>query len=605
MVLLKKIKKINKILLSLYLLLSIGFFIGILLLTINLSFLVGIETFMRITLLAILYLILIFYLLYGFVWLFSKKTIKLIIYTIFIIIFTFATYFGSYYINKTYRIIDSINKEEITYTTNLILLNNTVFRNTKEFKVGMINNDSDIAGNVLAHEMIKKENYLFTIIDYFDYHEMLEALNDKEIDGLFIASNYESFLSEDELYSSIAESTKVYNSLSKTIKKQNTNVSASDFKKPFTILLMGIDSTSGGLNKNDAFNGDSIMLITFNPKTLSSTFLSIPRDTYVPITCNNNQENKINKSAYAGAQCMMDTITKLTGIKIDHYVKMNFTGLVDLVNAVGGVYVDVPYSFCEQDSKRRFDEHLIYLKSGYQKLNGEQALALSRNRKTHPECSKEWNLGERNDFIRGQNQQLVVQALLNQAKTIRNVDSLIKILNSISKNMDTSMQTNQILSFYETAKNLLFGMIEGNNNLLKTEKLYLQTYPLTIYKVGMAEIYQQKSLDEVIKAMKINLELISSEPIKEFSFDANTTYEIPVIGKGLFDSVRRQTVPDFKGKYKDEAINWGKQNNIVIKVKEVNNNPEIENNIILSQNIPATQITNLVNEIEITIQMSN
>ena len=198
------------------------------------------------------------------------------------------------------------------------------------------------------------------------------------------------------------------------------------------------------------------------------------------------------------------------------------TSVVDLVNALGGVNVDVPYSFCEQDSQRRFDKYTQYVKQGPQKLNGEQALALSRNRHYYDFCGKEWNKGTRNDFVRGQNQQLVVQGIINKVKELKNVDSFYKLLSVLSNNMDTNMSTNQILSFYETGKKILFNVLDGNDKILKVDKLYLQTSNLMILG-SSTEIYQKKSLEAVVNAMKINLGLLESEPIKTFTFDANVT----------------------------------------------------------------------------------
>ena len=109
------------------------------------------------------------------------------------------------------------------------------------------------------------------------------------------------------------------------------------------MLLMGIDSTEEGLDKNAVANGDSLMLVTFNPKTLNATMLSIPRDSYVPISCFvGKYENKITHAAWHGTDCMMQTIEDYFGITIDYYAKVNFKGLVHLVDAVGGIDVEVP-----------------------------------------------------------------------------------------------------------------------------------------------------------------------------------------------------------------------------------------------------------------------
>ena len=128
-----------------------------------------------------------------------------------------------------------------------------------------------------------------------------------------------------------------------------------------------------------------LMVITFNPKTLTSTMLSIPRDSYVPIACFSGQrKNKITHAAWQGESCMQKTIENFLDIDIDYYVKINFKGVVKLVDTLGGVEVDVPYNLCEQNSNRQWGANTVYIEEGRQVLNGEQALAFARNRHPNP-----------------------------------------------------------------------------------------------------------------------------------------------------------------------------------------------------------------------------
>ena len=234
--------------------------------------------------------------------------------------------------------------------------------------------------------------------------------------------------------------------------KENT------LNKPFTVLILGVDSTN---NVNAAFNGDTIMIVTFNPKTLNATMFSIPIDTYAKIACGNRQFQKINTSAYGGANCVIKTVTNITGVNIDYYVKINFKGVVDLVDALGGVEVDVPYSFCEQNSNRYWDDYTVFVEKGHQVINGEQALALSRNRHSakNSDFMKKYcpdlTDGVRNDFVRGQNQQLVIEGILKRIKEIRNANKLLEILDVISKNIDTNLSTDEMFSFYEVLESLI------------------------------------------------------------------------------------------------------------------------------------------------------
>ena len=101
-----------------------------------------------------------------------------------------------------------------------------------------------------------------------------------------------------EEYKNIGTETKIIATKEKTLTKEEiakytgeemVNINQSNqITEPFTVLLMGIDSTEETLSKNATGNGDALMLVTFNPKTLNATILSIPRDSYVPIACFTN-----------------------------------------------------------------------------------------------------------------------------------------------------------------------------------------------------------------------------------------------------------------------------------------------------------------------------
>ena len=220
---------------------------------------------------------------------------------------------------------------------------------------------------------------------------------------------------------------------------------------------MGIDSIVTDITNANS-NADSLMLLTFNPDTLNTTILSIPRDSYVPISCGYfNKTNKITHSGWFGEACVEETIENFTGIDIDYYCKVVFKGMFDLVDVLGGITVDVPFSFCEQNSERQWGKNAISLKLGVQELNGEEALALARNRHKNPSslCKSTWENWSSDDFVRGQNQQKILAAIIAKAKSIKDVNSIINILNATSKHMDTNISTTQILSLYDVVKNII------------------------------------------------------------------------------------------------------------------------------------------------------
>lgn len=509
----------------------------------------------------------------------KEKQSRFFIFVVIASIFIFAQAIGSYYILKTYSTLNSMNKNEITYTTAFVTLKDSKIKDIssiKNAKIGIVEDDTSIEGYVIGKEIIK-ENSLEknnTLVDYEDFTALVKGLYSKDIDIMIVSEDYVSMFDEINEYKNISSETKVIYKKEKTYTKdeiakltgEDTNISSSDkIDKPFTVLVMGIDSTAPTLKKNASGNGDALMLLTFNPKTLNATILSIPRDTYVPIACFANQkENKITHAAWNGASCMIKTIENFTDVDIDYYVKVNFQGVVKLVNAMDGIEVDVPLDFCESNSKRATsNDKLICLKEGKQTLNGEQALALARHRKTLLT----------GDLQRGVNQQLVIQGMLNKVKSIKSAGQMLKILDMVSQNIDTNFTTNQILSFYDIAKNLVLTSSESSN-LINIRQLYLSGSSQMIYdeRSGLVlynYIPNKSSLNQIVKAMKDNLSAKPNLDVKRMNFNIEEEYEMETIGTDNLSATSTYTLlPNFVGKSESYAVNWLRSNGVSYEIKE-------------------------------------
>ena len=469
----------------------------------------------------------------------KNKTKNYVWYFIFLIIFIAVELFISININKISNSLSKITNTEAGYSSSIVVLEDSNFNDVedlKNHKIGMINDSNNIEGYVLPMEIIEDKDFNEEdIVSYDTFIEMINDLYDNKIDAMFISSSYVSMFVTEEGYEDIASKTKViYEKNKKAVKKQNTT--SKTLSEPFSLLIMGVDSSSSSLKKSNSFNGDTLILITFNPNTMNATILSIPRDTRVPIVCTKTKsKNKINSTGAYGAECVMDTITNFTGIEIDYWVKVNFQGVISLVNALGGIEVDVPYSFCESDSKRRFGNNTIYIEKGLQTLNGEQTLAFARNRHTWPRyCGKKYSNYTSNDFIRGQNQQQIVKATINKLKNIRSLSEIYKILDIVGDNIDTNIDKNTMITGFDTFKNIIFNSKNINSDdFIGTQRLYLSGYDNMINGIYYFE-YSNQSLKEVTDAMKINLEIKKPEMDKEFSFSINNPYEDVQIGKDIY-----------------------------------------------------------------------
>lgn len=531
----------------------------------------------------------------------------------FILLFTVTSY-ACTTINGIYSSISKIYKEKTIYEVSVISKSNSNINKITDINkniIGIIKEDNKEVINELSNEIIKENNLNKDneIKEYDSSSDIINALYSNEIDIALVESNYVSIFSTIDTYKNISTETKKIASKSKTSKKEDDKTLKGN-DEPFTILLLGMDSTIKDISTVTSFNADSIMLITFNPKTYNATILSIPRDTYVPISCiNGKPESKITHSGWNGESCVINTIENWMDIKIDHYIKVNFTALVSLVDSIGGIEVDVPYSFCEQNSNREWGQNTIYVKKGQQTLNGEQALALSRNRHPNPsQCSSEWTNYYSDDIIRGQNQQLVLNAVINKAIKSLSLDKIYSLLKIIDTNVDTNMQINEITNYYSTAKEIA---LNSNNNAINFERLQLSTYGKSLYDpllnisgISM-QIYYKESFNEIVKEMKTNLGLIEPTLIKTFSFSIKSPYKEQIIGTGSFNQEDIKTVPNFVGKDVSIAQNWANENGISMIIEYEENNT-IANNIVISQSInPTYRLDKIGNNQTFKIVVSN
>ena len=563
-----------------------------------------IETLLRIGIISLIIIIAVICVVLIIKCLFNKKKGKVILITIFTIILSAGISFIGYNINKIYNAIASVTTNVQTYSSSIVALSSSNFNSISDIgseKIGILSDKESVDGYQIPHEIISENKLNNELVEYNNYLDLINGLLNGDINLVFLPTNYSILFGNIEGLADLSSKTKIVFTKDKNLKVQKT-FNSKNLDDPFSILLMGVDSENEEI-KGSSFNGDSLILITFNPKTLNTTMLSIPRDTYTSISCFAGQKkNKITHAAWYGESCMMKTIENMFDIDINYFIKINFKGVVKIVDALGGVDVDVPFSFCEQNSNREFGSYTVYVKEGFQTLNGEQALALARNRHPWKEyCSKEWTNYNSNDFIRGQNQQMVIQAMLNKLKNVSSIDTFYEMLNSISQSMETNMSTENILSFYNIAKDILIKNTSSNDDLsslIGFQRLYLSGYDQTIVDYdsnsdsgSRLALYNfvpyQGSINDISKAMKVNLGIIKDEPVKSFDFDINDPYEEFVIGKGNYNEGGISLLPSFVGRSLSEVQSYCSSRGISLNVNKVETISSSYDKLVSAQSLPA------------------
>ena len=538
------------------------------------------------------------------------KKLKLAIVIILMLLIGGVGIFGAYNVDRVYSALSRVSDTSgyTTYSSSLVTLKDNDAESIKDIgdsEIGILNDTTSYEGNIIPKEVIEEQKLDNETKEYSSYIAMIDALNSGEVDYIFLPTNYTVMFGSMDGYEDVGDKTKILLTQTKKVKDKDGDSSDANAKaitEPFTVLLMGVDSDEEGI-QNGSFNGDSLMVITFNPDTLSTTILSIPRDSYVPIACFSGQrKNKITHAAWQGEDCMIDTIENFLDITIDYYVKINFTGVVQLVDTLGGVEIDVPYNLCEQNSKRQWGSNTIYIEKGLQTLNGEQALAYARNRHPNPgKCSSKWTNYTSNDFIRGEHQQEVVTALLNKFKDVKDLDTVYKLLDTISNNMVTNMSTDQILSLYNVFKDIASKSTGLNDmaDVLGIQRLKLNGYDARIVDYGGTNLslYNYVLYDDSVKAvsdaMNENLGEKKTTAVKTFSFDVNTPYEEEVIGADITGTRSLVQLPSFVGETVSYVRSYCSQHGISVTVKG-------GNGYVLSQSVPSGANVEDVKSITIT-----
>ncbi|HEL2219621.1 TPA: LCP family protein [Streptococcus suis] len=227
------------------------------------------------------------------------------------------------------------------------------------------------------------------------------------------------------------------NAISKTFKQLDgeEKVTPIDATEPLTILLMGVDmdqATRGG--DWEGGRSDSMILVTVNPKTKETNMMSLTRDIMVEIAEANGESSgtveKLNHSySYGQAPMAIATIEKMMDINIDHYIEINMDGLVELVDAVGGIEVNNTLGFPISISEHE-PAYTSIVQPGKQLVNGDQALVYARMRYDDPE----------GDIGRQRRQREVITAIIKKLLQLDGFTQYKKILTAISNNMRTNIE---------------------------------------------------------------------------------------------------------------------------------------------------------------------
>lgn len=261
---------------------------------------------------------------------------------------------------------------------------------------------------------------------YSDTEKLYNDLLAGKAHLMVLTSNTKSDLSViDEEYES-----KIKVVLEKKYEMEAVELKAVDISsEPFTIYLCGADLSSGE-DITSTGRGDVNILLTVNPKTAKVNLQVIPRDTFVYIPCRGGSSKLSYSGWWGGVQSSIESIEEKFGVEINYYAKLNFNGLVDLVDALGGVTVYSHYTYTAGEYSFVKGENFV---------NGEKALMFARARKMLPE----------NELSRGQHQMELIKGIFRKFAQNPTYENSMAVLDSLSNNFVTNLPEED---FYEAFK---------------------------------------------------------------------------------------------------------------------------------------------------------
>ena len=252
--------------------------------------------------------------------------------------------------------------------------------------------------------------------------ELDQLLFDLEYDAVVVEKNFRDILNE--VSERFENETKVIFEFEVQTEIVREEVEVDVTTDAFSIYISGID-THGSISNRA--RSDVNIVMTINPRTSEILLTNIPRDYYVKIPGTTGYKDKLTHAGIYGVETSRATVAELLETDIDYYLRVNFSSVVRLVDALGGINVDSSYSF--RANGYNFNR-------GNNFMNGDQTLAFVRERKTLPG----------GDRARGENQQAVIEGIIKKATQRDVITRYSSILNSMENMFDTNMSSDEIVS---------------------------------------------------------------------------------------------------------------------------------------------------------------
>lgn len=407
----------------------------------------------------------------------------------------------SFYAIRTNQFVNKVtNSKAQLQVISIIVLKSSDITKISELADSTVGTSYQSEKKYLAKGVAALENDVSSIKEekYNTYTELADALYKKEVTAIAVGEEFRSMLEAN--HENFDTETKVIKQYS--FKKTNTvstTVDTDVTSKPFSVYITGID-TYGSVST--VSRTDVNLILTINPTTHTILMVSLPRDTEIKLH-RNGQMDKLTHTGIYGTSETINTIEDFLDTEINYYARTNFSGITNIIDALGGVTVKSDYSF-----KTRHGNYTIT--KGENEMDGDKALCFVRERYALPN----------GDFDRGVNQQRLLKAILKKAMSAKILTNYNQILTALEGSFETDMSSKNIKSLVkkqlsEQAEWKFYSVQLQGEGYLTTKTYSMRGTSIYVMKPYTSQLKTIKKLIDKVEAG----EKITSAEIKSISTD--------------------------------------------------------------------------------------
>ena len=407
-----------------------------------------------------------------------KKKVKKVI-SIFMIIAIFIMTIANFYIGKTLGVL--LNNGDSKYKLehySVIVLEESNYEDLDDIEGETLGYYENSTGALDANDKLVEK----VDVDFKAYNTSDTLLNDllnSEINVLVVEDSVKTIMEEE--IENLDSLTKVIYTFTIKVKVESTLKEVNVTKESFAVYISGID-TYGEISSVSRSDVNIVMVV--NPNIRQILLISIPRDYYVQLHGTTGTKDKLTHAGIYGVDMSIKTLEDLLELDINYYVKVNFTSVIDIVDALGGVDVYSEYTFTSYSG--------YSFKKGLNSVDGEQALDFARTRKAFTDGDRQ----------RGKNQQALIEALIRKATDKSIITKYNSLLNAVNGKYQTNMSMKKITSLIKMQLNDMSSWTITSYSLTGSDSYnYTYTYNQLLYVMEPDEDSVSEAIDLIDKVI--------------------------------------------------------------------------------------------------------